>query len=158
MKIFKDIFTEAELFSDSFKFKLVDDLYYEVDGKMVSRSGGSFDAFIGSNPSAEEQDEAIDVNVEKGIDVVLNHSLIQIPFQKKDYMTYLKQYMKTLIERVEKEKGKEYADKTKEKLNQFFSKTMLPNFKNYDLYVDSREQGFHVTCRQLSPVRLPQFF
>jgi len=34
MKIFLDIFTGDELCSDSYPMKLVDDVYYEVEGKV----------------------------------------------------------------------------------------------------------------------------
>jgi hypothetical protein len=34
MKIFFDVFTGDELSSDSYPIKLVDDIYYEVEGKV----------------------------------------------------------------------------------------------------------------------------
>jgi hypothetical protein len=34
MKIFFDVFTEDELGSDSYPLKVVDDLYYEIEGKV----------------------------------------------------------------------------------------------------------------------------
>jgi hypothetical protein len=34
MKIFFDVFTEDELCSDAYPIKLVDDVYYEVEGKV----------------------------------------------------------------------------------------------------------------------------
>ena len=37
MKIYKDIFTGDEMFSDTYKLKLVDDVVYEVYGKLVTR-------------------------------------------------------------------------------------------------------------------------
>lgn len=75
--------------------KLVDDVIYEVYGKLVSRSEGDI-VLAGSNPSAEEADEGTDANVETGVDIVLNHRL-QESFafpDKKSFTQYLKDYMK----------------------------------------------------------------
>lgn len=50
----------------------------------------------GSNPSAEEIDEGTEEGVESGVDVVLNHRLLEsfaFP-DKKSYTAYLKDYMK----------------------------------------------------------------
>lgn len=49
----------------------------------------------GSNPSAEEAAEDCDESVQSGLDVVLNHNLMEIAYNKKDFMTYLKGYAKT---------------------------------------------------------------
>lgn len=34
MKLYLDVFTGDELFSDSYPMKIVDDVYYEVEGKV----------------------------------------------------------------------------------------------------------------------------
>jgi hypothetical protein len=34
MRIFFDVFTDDELFNDSYPMKVVDNLYYEVEGKV----------------------------------------------------------------------------------------------------------------------------
>jgi Translationally controlled tumour protein len=50
----------------------------------------------GSNPSAEEADEGTEEGGESGVDVVLNHRLVEsfaFP-DKKSYTAYLKDYMK----------------------------------------------------------------
>lgn len=75
--------------------KLIDDVIYEVYGKLVTRSEGDI-VLAGSNPSAEEADEGTDANVETGVDIVLNHRL-QESFafpDKKSFTLYLKDYMK----------------------------------------------------------------
>lgn len=95
MRIYKDIFTGDEMFSDSFKMKLIDDVLYEVTGKLISRSQGDVQ-LDGANPSAEEADEGTDAATETGIDVVLNHRLAEsYAFgDKKSFTLYLKDYMK----------------------------------------------------------------
>lgn len=83
------------MFSDSYKMKLIDDVVYEVTGKLVSRSDGDI-KIEGSNPSAEEADEGTDSHVETGVDIVLNHRLAETYAfnDKKSFTLYLKDYMK----------------------------------------------------------------
>lgn len=87
--------TGDEMFSDSYKMKLVDNVIYEVYAKLVSRAEGDI-KIEGFNPSAEEADEGCETNVETGVDVVLNHRLCEtFAFNdKKSYTLYLKDYMK----------------------------------------------------------------
>ncbi|CAH0557865.1 unnamed protein product [Brassicogethes aeneus] len=103
MKIYKDIFSGDEMFSDTYKIKLVDDVIYEVYAKYVSRKHGEVQ-IEGSNPSAEEADEGTDEAVESGVDVVLNHRLVETGFDKKGYTVYLKDYMKRLVAKLEETK------------------------------------------------------
>lgn len=83
------------MFSDTYKIKLVDEVIYEVTGKLLSRAIGDVQ-LAGSNPSAEEADEGTETAVESGVDVVLNHRLCEtFAFgDKKSYTLYLKDYMK----------------------------------------------------------------
>ncbi|XP_060814073.1 translationally-controlled tumor protein homolog [Bombus pascuorum] len=104
MKIYKDIFTGDEMFSDTYKIKLIDNVVYEVYGKVVTRKSGDID-IAGFNPSAEEADEGTEETVESGVDVVMNHRL-QETFaftDKKSYTLYLKDYMKKLVAKLEEE-------------------------------------------------------
>lgn len=108
------------MFSDTYKMKLVDDVIYEVYGRvtwnfiiylqlninrerfinkiifqLVSRKAGEIE-IAGFNPSAEEVDEGTNEAVESGVDVVLNHRLQETYAfnDKKSYTLYLKDYMK----------------------------------------------------------------
>lgn len=83
------------MFSDTYKLKLVDEVVYEVYGKLIQRKHGEIQ-LSGSNPSAEEADEGTDDAVESGVDIVLNHRLCETYAfgDKKSYTSYLKDYMK----------------------------------------------------------------
>lgn len=83
------------MFSDAYKVKLVDEVLYEVTGKLVTRAQGEV-LLDGCNPSAEEADEVTDQAVESGVDIVLNHRLVETYAfgDKKSYTLYLKDYMK----------------------------------------------------------------
>ncbi|ALC45759.1 Tctp [Drosophila busckii] len=98
MKIYTDIITGDEMFADTYKMKLVDEVIYEVYGKLISRKEGDI-VLAGSNPSAEEADEGTDSTVETGVDVVLNHRLSEcFAFgDKKSFTLYLKDYMKKVL-------------------------------------------------------------
>lgn len=88
------LFAGDEMFSDSYKMKLIDDVIYEVYGKTITRKDDI--RLDGANPSAEEADEGTDANVESGVDIVLNHRLAETYAfgDKKSFTLYLKDYMK----------------------------------------------------------------
>jgi hypothetical protein len=102
MRIYKDIFTGDEMFSDTYKVKLVDQVLYEVYGKLITRKQGDIQ-IEGFNPSAEEASEGPDDAVESGVDIVLNHRLSETYAfgDKKSFTAYLKEYMKKLVEKLE---------------------------------------------------------
>lgn len=83
------------MFSDSFKMRLIDEVVYEVYGKLVQRKHGDV-SIDGFNPSAEDADEGTEEAVESGIDVALNSRLVEtFAFgDKKSFTLYLKDYMK----------------------------------------------------------------
>lgn len=82
------------MFSDSFKMRLVDEVAYEVYGKLISRTHGDV-KIDGANASAEEADEGTDSTTESGVDIVLNGRLVETVFNdKKSFIVYLKDYMK----------------------------------------------------------------
>lgn len=64
----QDIVTGDEIISDTYNLIEKDDVVYEVDCRKVTKGGENFD--IGANPSAEEENEALDDNTKQVIDVV----------------------------------------------------------------------------------------
>lgn len=88
-------FVGDEMFSDTYKMKLVDEVLYEVYGKLIQRKEGDIQ-LDGANPSADDADEGTDENVQSGVDIVMNHRLCEtFAFgDKKSYTAYLKDYMK----------------------------------------------------------------
>lgn len=117
MKIFKDIFSGDEMFSDTYKFKLIDGVLYEVYGKLITRKMGDV-TLDGANPSAEEACEGTEDAVESGVDVVLNHRLMEtyaFP-DKKSFTLYLKEYMKRLVDKMN-ENGSTEVDVFKTNIN-----------------------------------------
>lgn len=133
MKIYKDIITGDEMFADTYKMKLVDDVIYEVYGKVVSRSEGDI-KIEGFNPSAEEADEGTESTVETGVDVVLNHRLQEcFAFgDKKSFTLYLKDYMKKVLAELEK-RAPDQIDVFKNNMNKVM-KEILGRFKDLQFF------------------------
>jgi len=100
MLIYKDVFTEDELCSDSFPMKLVDGMVYEFKGKHVVRKEGEI-VLAGANASqeGEDADEGSDEHVERGIDIVLNHRLVEMNCYEDQatFKSYVKTFMKNVV-------------------------------------------------------------
>ncbi|KAI5640654.1 hypothetical protein NE865_06972 [Phthorimaea operculella] len=133
MRIYKDIITGDEMFSDTYKIKLVDEVIYEVTGRLVTRGQGDI-KIEGFNPSAEEANEDTDEAVESGVDIVLNHRLVEtFAFgDKKSYTLYLKDYMKKLVAKLE-ETAPDQVDVFKTNMNKVM-KELLGRFKDLQFF------------------------
>merc|ERR1711878_169881 len=135
MKIYKDVFSGDELFSDTYPMKLVDDCVYEVYGKHISRTEGDIQ-LEGSNASAEgaDADEGGDASTVSGVDLVLNHRLTETGFgSKKDYMVYLKDYMKKVVKYLEGNDRAGEVDTFKKNINNVM-KDLLGKFKDLQFF------------------------
>jgi len=134
MLIYKDVFSGDELFSDTYPIKLVGDCIYEVYGKHETRVEGDV-KIDGANASAEEADEGTDSSAVSGIDVILNHRLTETGFgSKKDYMVYLKDYMKRVVKHLEDNGRNSEVDTFKKNINEYM-KELLPKFKDLQFFV-----------------------
>merc|ERR1712077_67370 len=133
MKIFEDVFTGDEMFSDTYPMKLVSDCLWEVTGKHISRTQDDIQ-LAGANASAEEADEGTDAASESGIDVVLNHRLVETGFgSKKDYTVYLKDYMKKVVKYLEENDRKDEVDGFKTNISGVM-KELLGKFKDLQFF------------------------
>ncbi|ELU45609.1 translationally-controlled tumor protein [Rhizoctonia solani AG-1 IA] len=139
MLLFKDVLSGDEIISDAYKLKEVDDVVYEVDCSMIVVKDG--DINIGANPSAEEQEEALEDGAKQVNNVVYSFKLQSTSFDKKSYLTYLKGYMKAV---------KAYLSTAKpdrveafEKGAQAYAKKIVANFKNFEFVSDSGSVRIH---------------
>ncbi|XP_044072528.1 translationally-controlled tumor protein homolog [Siniperca chuatsi] len=97
MIIYRCIISNDEMFSDAFKVKVSESgIFYEVEGKTVTRTEGFDDSLISANASAEETAEGTDSSSISGVDIILNHKLQETGFDKKQYITYMKEYVKAI--------------------------------------------------------------
>merc|ERR1712083_237387 len=121
--------------SDTYPIKLVEDCLYEVTGKHISRTEGDIQ-LEGSNASAEgaDADEGADSSSVSGVDIILNHRLTETGFgSKKDYMVYLKDYMKKVVKYLEDNGRSGEVDTFKTKINGVM-KDLLGRFKDLQFF------------------------
>jgi hypothetical protein len=133
MIIYKDAFSEDELFSDANHMELLNGVVYKVKGKLRTDTFAIDDAAIGGNASAEGVgEEGSDVGSKQGVDIVMNGRLVEYTMNKKDYMTHIKEYMKEVKTKLEKDNS---PDKDLFQKNvQEFVKEVLANFKDYQFF------------------------
>ncbi|EDX16264.1 GD10031 [Drosophila simulans] len=104
MKIYKDIITGDEMFADTFKMKLVDDVIYEVYGKLITR----------------QRDD-------------IRRLTERFAFgDKKLYTLYLKDYMKKVLAELE-EKSPDQVDIFKTNMNKAMT-DILGRFKELQFF------------------------
>ncbi|CAN1129704.1 Translationally-controlled tumor protein homolog [Linum perenne] len=110
MLVYEDLVTGDELLSDSFPYKeILDGALWEVDGKWVVQ--GAVDVNIGANPSAEggDEDEGVDDQAAKVVDIVDTFRLQEQPaFDKKQFVTYIKRYIKALTAKLDDEQKEKF--------------------------------------------------
>ena len=88
----------------------------------------------GSNASAEEVDEGTDENSTSGIDIVLNHRLVETGFgDKKGFTAYLKAYMKKVLKYLEENDRTAEIDEFKSNINNVM-KEMMGKFKDLQFF------------------------
>ena len=110
MLVYQDLLTGDELLSDSFPYKEIENgVLWEVEGKWVVQ--GAVDVNIGANPSAEgaDDDEGVDDQAVKVVDIVDTFRLQEQPaFDKKQFVTWVKRYIKLLPTKLSAEKAEEF--------------------------------------------------
>ena len=144
--------------ADSFKFEEIDGVVWEVNCSMVTESGVPIN--IGANASAEGEDAeegANDPTSETFIDVVKSARLCETGFSKKDYITYIKGYMKKIESHLQeknpgrvaafKEGAARYVKKVLEHFDDFsFYLGENCNMEGMVVLMDYREDGTTPYC------------
>lgn len=97
MIIYKCVITGDEMFSDIYKItETKDGMFYEVEGKMTTRTESIDDSLLGANASADEVSEGVSDAAVSGVDIVLNHKLQETFYNKKSYVPDIKAYTKAI--------------------------------------------------------------
>merc|ERR1712240_621173 len=132
MKLYRDYLTGDEMFVDTSKHEIISDAFYMVIGKHITMAGDDIQ-LEGANASAEEAAEEVDSTSVSGIDVVLHQRLQETSFgSKKDYMLYLKEYMKNLTKKLNEEGKTEAVAKLKSIQAPLLE--ILKNFKDLQFF------------------------
>merc|ERR1712080_748735 len=133
MKIYEDVFSGDEMFSDTYPMKLVDNCIWEITGKFETRTEGEV-KLDGANASEEDIDQGTEANTESGVDVVLNHRLCETGFgTKKDYTKCLQTYVKKVVKYLEDNDMKDQVDDFKTNIQKVM-KELLGKFKDLQFF------------------------
>jgi len=139
MIIYKDAVLEAlgntgdELISDSFDLKEIDGVAYEADCAMITV--GAVEVNTGANASAEEADEGTEDADVKVNNIVYTFRLQSTSFDKKSYLTYLKEYMGNVKKALTQKGASEDEVKDFQAKANAFAKKIIGNFKDYEFYI-----------------------
>jgi len=136
MIIFKDFKTGDEMFTDVSKFKLVDDLYYLLEGKLTTLKDDIDESKFGANKSAEDEggDDA-DTAAVSGVNIVLQNRLQESGFNKKTYKGHIKEFVGALMKHVQENHSDMDIDAYKKKLNKFIAEKILKEFDEYQFFI-----------------------
>ncbi|XP_077436743.1 translationally-controlled tumor protein homolog [Vanacampus margaritifer] len=100
MIIYKCIISNDEMFSDVYPMKETP-IFYEVEGKYITTSSNIDEALLGANASAEEQAETTEASVVSGVNIVIFHKLQETTYDKKSFVAYIKEYVKSIKAQLE---------------------------------------------------------
>jgi len=132
MKIFRDLLSGDELVTDAFSVKeTFNGTVLEVEAKYITLNAEN-DFNIGGNPGGEEGQEELDNTARQVINVVESGRLVETSYDKKAYMTHIKEYMKNVkakLETVKPERVAEFQKGAAEVVKHF-----LGNFDDYTFY------------------------
>ena len=118
MRIYKCRFTGDELFSDSFPFKLVDGVLFEITLSLMDKRDPL-------DPSITEQ----------VLDVIDSYGLWEISMKKSEFVAYFKKYVKRIKTRLTKEEPDRVPEFTANVTKQF--QRILGMWKDVQLYMGS---------------------
>merc|ERR1712070_46122 len=97
MLVYNCIVSGSELLSDAHEAEeLWGGTFLKVKGTYIT-IGGEEDIDIGGNASAEEEAEGTDDNSQQVIDIINNFSLQPMEYSKKQYMSYIKPFLKKCV-------------------------------------------------------------
>lgn len=154
MLIFKDALSEAnekdELLTDTYRYTLVDEIIYKVQGKLKTETTDIDESAIGGNASAEGPgDEGGDASSISGIDVVLANRLCEFPMTKALYKKHIKDYMGRVKKHLEEKDTCKEEVTTFLKNAQKFVMTVIKEFDEYQFFVGEsmNESGMCVLVR-----------
>jgi len=113
--------------------KLIDDVVYEADCQMITE--GAVNVDIGANASAEEEDEGVDDQAVKVNNIIHSFRLSATAFEKKDYLTYLKGYMKAIKKQLQ-DSGKSQEEITafETGVQSYLKSKVLSSFKDWEFF------------------------
>jgi len=118
------------MMSDSFPIALEDDVIYKVTTKIITKTDGDF------NTAGDDLGEKYDPSSVSVNNLIDAHRLAETPFNKKNYMTYIKGYMTKLKKHLEKENPSRVEGFMKGA--QGFVKKIMAEFDQYQFFTGEK--------------------
>eukprot|EP01120_Amphizonella_sp_Union-15-10_P000981 TRINITY_DN1104_c0_g1_i2.p1 TRINITY_DN1104_c0_g1~~TRINITY_DN1104_c0_g1_i2.p1 ORF type:complete len:166 (-),score=41.01 TRINITY_DN1104_c0_g1_i2:41-538(-) len=131
MLIFKDVITGDEVLSDAFPKLVIDDVIWEVQTKNIVKTGDDSGIPNNDEDGGDIPSDAVTVN-----NVIDAHGLVETKFVKKDYLTYLKGYLKSVEAHLAKANPGR-VDAFKKAAQTFVTKKLLPKFDEFQFFTGS---------------------
>jgi hypothetical protein len=155
MIIFRDALSDAnekdELLTDTYRYKLENEIIYKVTGKLTTETSDISDAAIGGNASEDGAgcDEGGDASSVSGIDVCLANRLCEFPMTKGLYKKHIKDYMGRVKKHLEDNGTAKEEIATFLKNAQTFVVQVIKEFDEYQFFVGEtmNEKGMCVLVR-----------
>eukprot|EP01007_Sphenomonas_quadrangularis_P001009 NODE_1889_length_733_cov_940.340643_g1588_i0.p1 GENE.NODE_1889_length_733_cov_940.340643_g1588_i0~~NODE_1889_length_733_cov_940.340643_g1588_i0.p1 ORF type:complete len:169 (-),score=63.29 NODE_1889_length_733_cov_940.340643_g1588_i0:163-669(-) len=157
MKIFKDVITGDEVLCDNDRpLTEENDIVYTREAKFVEVGGEDFG--ISANTDEEEGGGDLQDQKQKVLDVVNQFRLMETSFDKKAYMAYIKTYMKSIKEHLEKSNPDRIA--AFQTGAAAFVKKVLGEFDEYVFYLGEsmNTEGMVVLARYDESGTKPTFY
>lgn len=144
MKLFRDVVTNCEVFSDAFKIDIVDDAYYVIHGKIVAQSNDIDDSKIGGNKSEEAGSDDVDSSTTIACDLITSFQLDETVsvVSKKDVKEKVSDYGKKLAKHLKEQGEEDKVDAAKSTLLTFL-KFVRENHDKFKYYAGQGD-GFDV--------------
>ncbi|CCH42828.1 Translationally-controlled tumor protein [Wickerhamomyces ciferrii] len=127
---YKDIFTDLEMITDDYKMRLVDDVIYEVDCKLINIYNGS--QLHDPVDSDEDNENVIEVN-----DVIHNFDLsgeIELTDGRQAFMELFRGYMRK-VQKDLKDNKPEELETFRNGSNKYLSHKVGPSINNFRFYL-----------------------
>lgn len=163
MLIYRDLFSDDELCSDTYPYEVLDGVIICITGKYTTEKTELDNSKFGANASEENPDEGggDDPSAVSGIDVVLANRLIETGFKKKEYMLHIKGYIGRVLEKLTAS-GK----KTDEEIAAIKAglgkqvKAIIGEFKDYQFFMgeSASEEGMMIPVKYAEDGTTPKIY
>ncbi|EDV27889.1 uncharacterized protein TRIADDRAFT_20959, partial [Trichoplax adhaerens] len=135
------------IFTDRNLYTLVDDLYYELKGKVITEEAGEIDdAAIGNSSAGKVESAGAAVT---GIDFVLQNRLVETGFSSvKDFKKYIKDYIAKIVTNI-KDHNPDRVEIFKKKVNVKMAE-IIKTFSDWKFFmVESMDaEALHVLVKE----------
>ena len=105
MRLYSDVFNDEEVISDSYPVKeKYGGVVWEIKANFIIKKEGEIDIGCGNAFGGGGEDEQVDNEAEKVLDIVDAFNYGETSFDKANFVIYFKNYMKKVLDYLKKNK------------------------------------------------------